>query len=525
MYKIAYKISVAYIIPVYKRIFLFIIYITFDLQTFNEKRHSNQCLFSSNYDIIIQTHTNPEVTAMKEKKINNIVSASENIYKTIVENIGEEIFVCDGKGIVLFANPASLEVNHVTEEEIIGKNVKELVKKGIFSESSTIRAIKERKPVSIVQNLSSGRRALATGNPVFDENGEISIVISTSKDVDAVNQLINTINTQDAQIESLREEIFSASGLLTYEKSSQELKEKIKRVAPLNMPLLIKGDVGVEKNQAAKTIHTLSPRRSFPFINLNSFILHHAALEIKLFGYEESSPTSGSTEVKKGMIELADGGTLLISDIEHLPGDIQRRLHGYLETNQFTRTYGSKMITADTRIIATTCSDLKKMSDEGSFMKELYYSLNTVPITIPPLSERSGDISIIARSHISKLNAKYKSNKMLDHKALGTLASYSWPGNTKELEQVLESAYILCDTTIISSNAIHTAIHGSREENEDIKIYCNDIIPLKDAKHELEKQLVLRAYETYKTTYKAAEALGVNQSTVSKILKKYRQND
>ena len=156
------------------------------------------------------------------------------------------------------------------------------------------------------------------------------------------------------------------------------------------------------------------------------------------------------------------------------------------------------MVTSDTRIIATTCTDLRQLSEEGTFLRELYFSLNTIPLHIPPLSGRPGDIAVIARANISKLNSKYKGNKRLSDKALGTLASYDWPGN-------------------------HKVLHGNDTDSNNMKLLFNDIIPLRKAKEELEKQLVLRAYEIYKTTYKAAEALEVNQSTVSKILKKYRE--
>ena len=453
---------------------------------------------------------------------NTAIDISNNIYKTIIENLGEEIFVSDGTGKILFVNPASVEVNRIEAEKIIGRNVNDLVKEGLFSESSTVQVLKEKKPVSIVQKLKDGRKVLASGCPLYDDNGEIIMVISTSKDVEAVNQLLNTIDTQDAEIESLREEIFTEAGFISSDEFTKEIKERIKRIAPLDMPILIQGEVGVEKNQAANSIHSFSKRKNAPFINLNCFTIHGSALEIEIFGYEESSPVSGYTEVKKGMLELAHGGTLLISDIEQLPFHIQMRLHGYLETSRFTRTGGTKTIKADTRILATTCSNLKEMSEEGSFLKELYYSLNTVPLHIPPLSKRTGDIAVIARSYISKLNSKYKGNKLLGNRAIGTLTSHDWPGNIKELEHVLESAYILSDSTIINSEIIHKAIHGNQNDNKSINIYCNDIMPLKEAKQELEKQLVLRAYETYKTTSKAADVLKVNQSTVSKILKKYK---
>lgn len=455
--------------------------------------------------------------------MNDLLSGFSNIYKTIIEQLGEEIFVCDGTGKILFINPASVEINRIDADNILGRNVKDLVREGFFSDSSTLHVLEKKEPVSVVQKLKDGRKILATGIPVFDDDGNISIVISTSKDVEAVNQLLNTIDSRDAEIESLREEVFAGSGFITSDRSTSELKDTIIRIAPLDMPILIHGDIGVEKNQAAKTIHSFSKRSNEPFINLNCFTISGSTLEIELFGYETSTPTGGYSEIRKGMLELADGGTLLISDIDQMPISIQRKLHGYLETSQFTRAGGSKMVTSDTRIIATTCTDLRQLSEEGTFLRELYFSLNTIPLHIPPLSVRPGDIAVIARANISKLNSKYKGNKRLSDKALGTLASYDWPGNIKELEHILESAYILCDSALIGSETIHKVLHGNDTDSNNMKLLFNDIIPLRKAKEELEKQLVLRAYEIYKTTYKAAEALEVNQSTVSKILKKYRE--
>ena len=455
--------------------------------------------------------------------MNDLLSGFSNIYKTIIEQLGEEIFVCDGTGKILFVNPASVEINRIDADNILGRNVKDLVREGFFSDSSTLHVLEKKEPVSVVQKLKDGRKILATGIPVFDDDGNISIVISTSKDVEAVNQLLNTIDSRDAEIESLREEVFAGSGFITSDRSTSELKDTIIRIAPLDMPILIHGDIGVEKNQAAKTIHSFSKRSNEPFINLNCFTISGSTLEIELFGYETSTPTGGYSEIRKGMLELADGGTLLISDIDQMPISIQRKLHGYLETSQFTRAGGSKMVTSDTRIIATTCTDLRQLSEEGTFLRELYFSLNTIPLHIPPLSGRPGDIAVIARANFSKLNSKYKGNKRLSDKALGTLASYDWPGNIKELEHILESAYILCDSALIGSETIHKVLHGNDTDSNNMKLLFNDIIPLRKAKEELEKQLVLRAYEIYKTTYKAAEALEVNQSTVSKILKKYRE--
>ena len=187
--------------------------------------------------------------------MNDLLSGFSNIYKTIIEQLGEEIFVCDGTGKILFVNPASVEINRIDAGNILGRNVKDLVREGFFSDSSTLHVLEKKEPVSVVQKLKDGRKILATGIPVFDDDGNISIVISTSKDVEAVNQLLNTIDSRDAEIESLREEVFAGSGFITSDRSTSELKDTIIRIAPLDMPILIHGDIGVEKNQAARRWH------------------------------------------------------------------------------------------------------------------------------------------------------------------------------------------------------------------------------------------------------------------------------
>ena len=177
--------------------------------------------------------------------MNDLLSGFSNIYKTIIEQLGEEIFVCDGTGKILFVNPASVEINRIDADNILGRNVKDLVREGFFSDSSTLHVLEKKEPVSVVQKLKDGRKILATGIPVFDDDGNISIVISTSKDVEAVNQLLNTIDSRDAEIESLREEVFAGSGFITSDRSTSELKDTIIRIAPLDMPILIHGDIGV----------------------------------------------------------------------------------------------------------------------------------------------------------------------------------------------------------------------------------------------------------------------------------------
>lgn len=452
----------------------------------------------------------------------NNKSNNSNIYQTIVETLGQEIFVSDGDGNVLFVNPASIEINALDIKNIIGRNVRDLLNEGYFSESSTLQVLKERKPVSILQTLRSGNRIIASGVPVFDEDGNIEMVVTSSQDIGAVNKLLETLDKQKVEIDTLKRELSRSSDLEANDPASVKVKESLERISSLDIPILIFGDSGTGKQVAARHAHFSGKRANKPFISINCSSADVDFLDREIFGIEIESELGDSKRIKQGKIDFANEGTLVLNNISYMPKKLQSKLFEYIDTGVFTRSGGSRELKSTARIIATTGMDLKALSETGMFLKPLYYRLDTVPIHIPPLRNRPRDIPYLANQYIARYNNKYKTKKMLSKDALGTLASHSWPGNLIELDQTIESAYIMTDGPVIKSETIYDVIHGSTQaETHNSKVFCEDIIPLKEAKHQLEEQLVKRAYEIYKTTHKAAEVLGVNQSTVSRILSKY----
>ena len=449
-------------------------------------------------------------------KQNNI----DNIYKIIVENLGEEIFVSDGNGDVLFVNPASIEINALDIENIIGRNVQDLQNEGYFSESSTLKVLREKQPVSVLQKLKNGKRIIASGIPIYDDEGNIEMVITSSQDIDAVNTLLETLDKREAEIATLRRELYKNSEFDANDPLSIKLKATMDKAASLDVPVLIQGESGTGKQIVARHIHFFGKRRDKPFLTVNCSSSDDDALEREIFGYEIDSRKG--KQQKPGKLDLATGGTLVFNNIGFLPGKLQSKLFEYLETGKFFRAGGSESISSTARIIAITGKDLKTMNEDGSFLKALYYKISPMPIEIPPLRDRSKDIPHLSNQYVTMCNDKYHSKKILSKEALGVLTSHTWPGNLFELERTIESAYIKTDGPVIKGTTVYTAIHGQSESADSRgKVYCEDIIPLKEAKHLLEEQLVKRAYEIYKTTHKTAEVLGVNQSTVSRILRKY----
>lgn len=447
---------------------------------------------------------------------------NDNIYKIIVENLGVEIFVSDGDGNVLFVNPASIEINELDIDNLVGRNVRELVADGYFEESSTLKVLEEKTTVSLLQHLKHDKKVVATGVPIFDESGKVEMVITTSQDIDVVNQLLQTLDEQEKEIDLLKRQLQKTSDIDVDDPVSIKVKTSMEMVASLDMPILISGESGTGKHEAARYIHYFGKRRDAHFITVNCISADPDFLEQEIFG-RETRYEEGKTElVIQGKLDLADGGTLALNNISYMPPNIQSKLFEYINTGEFTRAGGGRRVRSGARIIAMTGMDLKALSETGMFMKALYYKLNTVPIVIPPLRKRVKDIPYLANQYVTKYNEKYKSKKILNKDALGKLTSHSWPGNLIELDQTIESAYVMTDGPVIKGETIYSVIHSTDEqETSKGSVYCEDIIPLKEAKHQLEEQLTRRAYEVYKTTAKAAEALGVNQSTVSRILSKY----
>lgn len=447
---------------------------------------------------------------------------SENIYRTIVENLGVEIFVTDGEGNVLFVNPASIAINELDVDNIVGRNVRELMADGYFGESSTLKVLEEKTTVSLLQHLKHDKKVVATGVPILDEDGEVEMVITTSQDIDVVNELLETLDEQEKEIDLLKRQLQKSSDIDVDDPASIKVKAAMEMVASLDMPILISGESGTGKHEAARYIHYFGKRRDEHFITVNCISADPDFLEQEIFGRESHSEDGKSELVIQGKLDMADGGTLALNNISYMPPKIQSKLFEYINTGEFTRAGGGRPVKSSARIIAMTGMDLKTLSETGMFMKALYYKLNTVPIVIPPLRKRVKDIPYLANQYVAKYNDKYKSKKILNKDALGKLTSHAWPGNLIELDQTIESAYVMTDGPVIKGETIYNVIHGA-DEQETTKgsVYCEDIIPLKEAKHQLEEQLTRRAYEVYKTTAKAAEALGVNQSTVSRILSKY----
>lgn len=469
--------------------------------------------------------------ALKHNYLKKIVSAGyeSEFYKIMVEYLGEEIFVADGTGKILFVNPASVKTIGLPVDQIIGRSAEDLEREGYFSVSSTMEVVRQKKTVNVLQKLKDGRTVLATGVPIFDkEQDEVVMIISTSKDVDAVNEILHTVEKQameieknKAEIHNLRESMFDAEGFISGDPVMQELKNTVARVAPLEVSVLIQGETGVGKEVVARSLHRFSNRSAEPYIKINCGTIPEQLIESELFGYEKGAFTGANAGGKKGKVEMAHMGTLFLDEIGELPLALQVKFLDFLQDGSFARVGGTERLRVNARVIAATNRDLKRMCEEGKFRKDLYYRLNVIPINIPPLRDRPGDIDVLSKYFVSLNNSKYRCHRKLDNGLLDILTRFDWPGNVRELENVIERLFVMSEEDVIRKENLRSVFNENRSNTTNSNNANVSIRPLKEAKWDLEKQLVSKAYEMYRSTYKVAEVLQVDQSTVVKLLHKH----
>ncbi|WP_422447762.1 sigma-54-dependent transcriptional regulator [Thermoanaerobacterium sp. DL9XJH110] len=307
------------------------------------------------------------------------------------------------------------------------------------------------------------------------------------------------------------------TALITRDPAMLQILAQIDAIAPVDSSVLVEGETGTGKELIARIIHEKSRRAKKPFITVNCSTIPTNLFESELFGHEKNAFT-GASGRKKGLLELADGGTFFFDEIGELSPDLQAKLLRFLEERQIRRVGGLVSIPVDVRIIAATNKNLKEEVDKNSFRSDLYYRLNVVLLKIPPLRQRPGDIPLLLDYYRQIFNRQFKKNiKGFSEKALSLLQNYCWPGNVRELKNILERAFILVKGDIITEKELPVELKV-KETRADAPSIKREFASLE----ELEKQYISEALEkTRWNITKAAELLGISRFALQRRIKKY----
>ncbi|WP_163969652.1 sigma-54 interaction domain-containing protein [Oceanobacillus halotolerans] len=442
-------------------------------------------------------------------------------FQAAIDSSYDGIWITDGEGYTLFVNKAVERITGLSTDDVIGKNMRELVDKGVFNISATLEAMKEKKTVTVMQKVNTGIETIVTGNLSFDENGQIFRIISNVRDITELNYLREQIkhieeknqkyhielNNLKLKLEELNNVVFKSEEMST-------VIDQALRLAKFDTTVLLMGETGVGKEVIAELIHESSTRKETgSFIRINCTALPDSLLESELFGYEGGAFTGANPKGKAGLFELADEGTIFLDEIGELPLHIQVKLLRVLQERNVLRVGGSKPININTRVIVATNRNLSEMVREGSFREDLYYRLNVVPITIPPLRKRTDDIPILIKHFIKVVNKKYNISKHFSSDVMKSLINYSWPGNVRELKNIVERLIVTTESATIKVEDLPEHIHKA-----SVTIKGNS---LKEILESTEKEIIKSTLKQYKSTYKAAASLGISQSTMSRKARKY----
>ncbi len=396
-----------------------------------------------------------DVTATK--KAEERIRQDERELRQIVEAIPELILVLTPDGSPLYANERVLEYTGLTLEDVQAGDFRERV----FHPSDVERLRDERRqalarglPFEMEQRVrrknGQYRWFLTRLNPLRDDQGRILRWYGTGTDIDDRKRAEERVRRENLALReeidqtSMFEEIVGASPVL------RAVLTRVAKVAPTDSTVLITGETGTGKELIARAIHKRSPRATRAFVSVNCAAVPPALIASELFGHEKGAFT-GALERRLGRFELAEGGTLFLDEIGELPAETQITLLRVLQEREFERVGGRKAIRADVRVIAAANRDLQAAIAAGTFRSDLFYRLNVFPIEMPPLRDRQEDIPLLVEYFVDRYAKKVgKKFRGINRKILDLLQAYPWPGNIRELQNVIERSVIVCETETFS---------------------------------------------------------------------------
>lgn len=483
-------------------------------------------LIVNRFDKLIQKHYRLDDISFIDyiRKEYESLKQKNKEFKAAIDSSYDGIWITDGKGNTLFINKAIERITGLSAKNVIGKNMAELVEKGIFDVSSTLEAIKKRETITVMQKVITGIETIVTGNLSFDEEGNIFRVISNVRDITELNSLKEQMKKIEKEnqryhfeLNNLKLKLEEHNKLIYKSKEMHDIIDISLRLAKFDSTVLITGETGVGKEIIAELIHESSPRKETgSFIRVNCTALPNNLLESELFGYEGGAFTGADPKGKPGLFELANNGTIFLDEIGELPLHTQVKFLRVLQEDRILRIGGTKPIPINTRIIVATNRNLKEMVKKGTFREDLYYRLNVVPIKVPPLRFRKDDIPNLITHFLEIFNKRYKLSKYISTDAMKLLINYEWPGNVRELKNIVERMMVITDQSKISMNDLPDHIATNKLVSKGSS--------LKEILETTEKKIILNALKHHNNTYKAAEALGISQSTMSRKARKYGNN-
>jgi len=452
------------------------------------------------------------------------IGSAIEVLISVIEGVYDGIYITDGNATTIYVNQSYLVISGLEKSMVLGKNMRDLMQSGVISRSGTLLALEKCATVSLKQEFATGKRALVTSTPIFDNKNRVIMVVTAVRDLSELYALREELDKSSekaekyyAEVKLLRRQVLEESGLVAAAPAMLEVLEIARRVAQLDTPVLLLGETGVGKERVASYIFNESSRDKQNFIKVNCGAIPENLIESELFGYDPGAFTGAANKGKIGYFGVADKGTIFFDEIGDLSLSAQVKLLRVLQEQEIVRVGGNKPIKIDVRILAATNSDLAQLVRQGKFREDLYYRLSVFPIKIPPLRERQEDIVLLAEHMLAELNQKYNRSKNFTEAAVETMQKYGWPGNVRELKNVIERAFIMSNDSAVSVTEL------SPEPGQPAlpPVAVAEATSLKAILEQYEASFIQKAYQEHGNIRDAAKSLGMDATTYNRKRNKY----
>jgi PAS domain S-box-containing protein len=463
----------------------------------------------------------------------------------VIDNSYDGILITDETGYILHINKEFEQITLLNKEVMVGAHMNDMVDKGLFlNDSVVMKTLQSGRSYTNVQKYkNTGIYTLVTATPVCNQKGELIRVLANVRDISDLTRLQeqlaeskNLPSRYPTELKQVRIQNIKSSGeVIAYSQEMLDVLDLVYHVASSDSTILLLGESGVGKEVIGKVLHENSLRyEKGLFVKVNCGAIPPNLLEAELFGYEQGAFTGAKKAGKQGIFELANNGTLFLDEIGELPLDMQVKFLRVLQEQELIRVGGTQTIKINVRVIAATNRNLERMVEEGTFRLDLYYRLNIIPITIPPLRERKDDITPLLGYFLKKFNEKHQYSKRLSKEVVDQLLMYKFPGNVRELSNIVERLVLTCRAKVIKLKHLPNIVSECNEKENKLKIqegkpevdlqilklYCYG--PAEGGNLvDLEKEALIQALKKYGSVRKAGKALGVTHTMVLKKMKEF----
>ena len=464
----------------------------------------------------------PELPQLFEDDINlnglfDILNPENNLV------LADDMMLSDAEGVILWVSENYEKNFGFAHGSIVGKSAFDLEQDGTFDPCITAEVLRQKKKITTTQTINRVHKNVMTvGIPLFDKAGALKYAVCfntvSMEQINVIQQnyrnLQNSLQQYTQEIAELRIRATSTS-IVVKSAAMQRLWTLIQNTANTKANILITGETGVGKSAIAKAIHNMSSRANGPFIEVNCAVLHENLIESELFGYEKGAFTGAASGGKIGKIELANHGTLFLDEIGELPPHIQSKLLQLIQEKTIERLSGTRRIELDFRLLVATNRNLEEEVQRGLFRSDLFYRLNVIRIHIPPLRQRPEDILPLAHQFLERFCGEYGKQLALSPRFVAFLEQYPWPGNVRQLENLMERLVITAQDPILDVTALPVEFTGG---DTPLPAPTGTLAERMDA---FEGQIIRDSYRRCGTTVAVAKELGISQATAARKIAKY----